>query len=70
MLIGVDYFTNWAEVEIIAKITVEWVHLFNWINIIYRFKLPKTNISENKTQLDSSSVIELCINLRVQMEFI
>lgn len=40
LLIMVDYFTKWIEVEPLATITTQKVQKFAWKNIIYKYDLP------------------------------
>ena len=47
LLVAIDYFTKWAEVEALATITKAKVRSFVWKNIVCRFKNPQTIISDN-----------------------
>ena len=47
LLVAIDYFTKWVEVEALATITKARVRSFVWKNIIYRFGIPLTIISDN-----------------------
>ena len=46
-IIGVDYFTKWAEAEPLATIAEQKVCNFIWWSIICRFRIPKALISDN-----------------------
>ncbi|XP_027936199.1 uncharacterized protein LOC114191222 [Vigna unguiculata] len=50
ILVAVDYFTKWVEVEALANITARQVHSFVWQNIVCRFGLPHTIITDNGRQ--------------------
>jgi len=50
LLVVVDYFTKWIEVEPLAFITANKVQSFVWKNIVCRFGLSNTIISENERQ--------------------
>jgi len=50
ILVAVDYFTKWVEAEALANITARQVHSFVWRNIICRFGLPHTIITDNGRQ--------------------
>jgi len=50
LLVVVDYFTKWIEVEPLASITTNKVQSFVWKNIICMFGLPNTIISDNGRQ--------------------
>lgn len=70
IFIGVDYFTEWMEAKVVAKITEEKVRHFYCRSIIFQFVLPKTIVSENGTQLSISIIIELNDNLGIWMKFV
>ena len=53
ILVVVDYFTKWAEAEALANIRDVDVKNFVWKNIITRFGVPNTLISDNGLQFDS-----------------
>ena len=55
LLVVIDYFTKWAEAEALATITETKVQYFIWKNIVYRFGIPKTIISDNNLQFDSQA---------------
>jgi len=50
LLVVVDYFTKWIEVEPLASITTNKVQSFVWKNIVCRFGLSNTIISDNGRQ--------------------
>ncbi|XP_075645282.1 uncharacterized protein LOC142616288 [Castanea sativa] len=47
VLVAVDYFIKWAEAEALANIRDVDVKRFVWRNIITRFNVPKSLISDN-----------------------
>ena len=47
LLIGTDYFTKWVEAEPLANIRDVDVKRFVWKNIVTRFRVPHTLISDN-----------------------
>ena len=53
LLVTIDYFTKWVEVEALAMITETKVHNFVWKNIVCRFGIPRTIISDNGRQFDN-----------------
>lgn len=57
---AIDYFTKWVESELLASITDKQVQSFIWKNIITRFKIPKTLISNNGRQFNSEPTREYC----------
>ena len=47
LLVAIDYFTKWVEVEALATIIEARIRSFVWKNIIYRFRIPLMIISNN-----------------------
>ena len=47
LLITIDYFTKWVEAEALATITETKVQGFVWKNIVCRFGIRRTIISDN-----------------------
>ena len=47
LLIGMDYFTKWVEVEPLANIRNVDAKRFVWKNIVTQFGIPRTLISDN-----------------------
>ena len=50
---AVDYFTKWVEAEALANIQEVNVKKFVWKNIVTRFGVTDTLISNNGLQFDS-----------------
>ena len=53
LMVGTDYFTKWVEAEPLANIRDVDAKKFIWRNIITRFGIPRTLISDNGLQFDS-----------------
>ena len=53
LLVDMDYFTKWVEAEPLANIKVVDAKKFVWRNIVTRFGVPRTLISDNGLQFDS-----------------
>ena len=53
VIVGVDYFTKWAEAEPLVTITEQKVCNFIWRSIICRFGIPKALMSDNGKQFDN-----------------
>ena len=47
ILVAVDYFTKWVEAEAVANIRDVDVKKFVWKNIVTRFVVPNSLISDN-----------------------
>ncbi|MGV7994897.1 integrase catalytic domain-containing protein, partial [Mycobacterium kansasii] len=62
-IVAVDYFTKWAEAEPVAKITEQKVIDFVWKNIICRFGVPRTIVSDNGRQFDNERFKGMCREL-------
>ena len=55
LLVGTDYFTKWVEAEILANIKDVDAKKFVWKNIVTRFGVPLSLISDNGFQFESKS---------------
>ena len=62
LIIVIDYFTKWVETE--AK-----VQNFMWKNIVCRFGIPQTIISNNGWQFDSQGFRDFCSGLGIKNQF-
>ena len=69
VLVAVDYFTKWAVVEALANIRDVDVKKFVWKNIITRFGVPDSLISDNGLQFDSRGFCEFCNNLGIRNKY-
>ena len=49
---AVDYFTKWVEVEALASIMTAKIREFIYKNIVYRYGVSYTIVSDNDTQFD------------------
>ena len=47
LVVGIDYFIKWVEVEALATITKKNVRGFVWRCIIWRFGIPRVLVSNN-----------------------
>ena len=47
LLVTIDYFTKWVEVEALTTITEAKVQNFVWKNIVCRFGIPRMIIFDN-----------------------
>ncbi|CAL2229438.1 unnamed protein product [Prunus armeniaca] len=54
-VVVVDYFTKWAEAEALAIITAARIETFIWHNIVCRFGIPHTIVTDNGETLFSLS---------------
>ena len=64
-MVDTDYFTKCVEVEPLANIRDMDAKKFIWRNIITRFEIPHTLISDNGLQFDSKTFREYCCDLGI-----
>jgi len=50
LVVAIEYFTEWIEVELVVQITAHKVQHFVWKNIVCRFGVPKWLVSDNGIQ--------------------
>jgi len=65
LLVAVDYFTKWIEVEPLATITAQQVQKFVWHNLICRFGVPKTIITDNGRQFIDKGLADFYKGLHI-----
>ena len=65
LLVGTDYFTKWVEVEPMANIKDVDAKRFVWKNIVTRFGIPCTLISNNGLQFHSKAFRRYCCDLGI-----
>ena len=65
LLVGIDYFTKWVEVEPLANIRDVDAKRFIWKNIVTRFGVPHVLISDNNLQFDSKMFRKYCGELGI-----
>ena len=53
LLVATDYFSKWIEADAFSSIKDRDVTRFIWKNIIYRFSIPRSIVSDNGPQFDS-----------------
>lgn len=70
LIIILDYFTKWVEVESVASITAAKVKKFYWKIIICRFDMPTEIVSDNGTQFKSYKVTDFYKELGIENIFI
>lgn len=68
-IVTVDYFTKWEEAEPLATITTKKVINFVVCNIICRFGLPHTIITDNGAQFDSAEFKNFSLRFHIHKKF-
>ena len=69
LLVGIDYFTNWVEAEPLANIKDVDAKRFFWKNVVTRFRIPHTLISDNGLQFDRKAFKMYCCDLRIMKRY-
>ncbi|XP_065620879.1 uncharacterized protein LOC136063846 [Quercus suber] len=69
LLVAIDYFTKWVEAEPLATITEAKIRSFVWKNIVCRFGIPMTIISDNGRQFDCQNFKDFCSGLGIKNQF-
>ena len=66
LLVATDYFSKWIEVEAFASIKDRDVTRLIWKNIVCRFGIPRSIVSDNGPQFDSRVYRDFCQELKIQ----
>ena len=69
LLIDTDYFTKWVEAEPLANIRDVDAKKFIWKNIVIRFGVLHTLISDNSLQFDSKAFRRYCSELGIAIRY-
>ena len=69
LVVDIDYFTKWVEVEPLASITQQNVKNFVWKNIVCTFGVPKVLVSDNEQQFDNTLFKDFCAHFRIQNHY-
>ena len=69
LVVGIDYFTKWVEVEALATITEENIRSFVWRCIICRFGIPRVLVSDNGKQFNNDSFRDFCSQLGIRNHY-
>ncbi|KAL5542534.1 hypothetical protein UlMin_010244 [Ulmus minor] len=68
-VVAIDYYTKWVEAEPLSEITEARTTSFVWRNIVCRFGIPHSLVSDNGTQFDSTGLKKLCSELGIRKHF-
>jgi hypothetical protein len=69
LIVGVDYFTKWIEAEPLAKITAFNILRFFKRNILARFGIPHSVVTDNGTQFTDKKFREFLAALGITQHF-
>jgi len=68
-IVAIDYFTKWVESEPLAKITETNTTSFIWKNIVCRFGIPASIVTDNGKQFDNARLRDICEQLGIRKTF-
>ena len=66
---AIDYFTKWVEAEPLSTITKAKCTNFIWSNIICRFGVLRSIVTDNRKQFDNPALKEMCKELGIHKLF-
>ena len=64
-----DYFTKWAEAKALANIRDVDIKKFVWRNIVTRFGVPESLVSDNGLQFDSKAFCKFYSDLGIKIMY-
>ena len=69
LVVDIDYFTKWVEVEALATITKKNIRSFVWRCIICRFGIPRVLVLDNGKRFDNDSFWDFCSQLGIRNHY-
>ena len=69
LVVGIDNFTKWVEVEALATIAEKNIQSFVWRNIICRYGIPRVLVSDKGKQFDNSALRDFCLELGIKNHY-
>ena len=69
MVVAIDYFTKWVEAEAMSVISGQNIIKFFFKNIICRFGIPNTIISDNGKQFADNPFKDWCVKQGIKQNF-
>ena len=66
LLVATDYFSKWIEADVFPSIKDKDVTRFIWKNIVCRFGIPRSIVSDNGPQFDSRVYRDFCQELKIK----
>ena len=66
---AIDYFTKWIQVEALTSIMSAKLKEFVYKNIVCRYGVSHTIVSDNDKQFDYDEFKEFCNNLQIKKAF-
>ena len=68
LLVTIDKFTKWIEARPISMIKFEQAMLF-FLNIIHRFRVPNSTITDNGTQFTRKKFLQFCDEHHIRVDW-
>ncbi|KAK3031023.1 hypothetical protein RJ639_036873 [Escallonia herrerae] len=69
VIVAIDYFAKWTDVESLATITSAKCEDIVWKKIVCRFGVPRALVVDNKKQFDNNNSRTFCANLSIELRF-
>ena len=69
LVVDIDYYTKWVEVEALATITEKNIRNFVWRNIVYRNEIPRVLVLDNGNQFNNESFRDFCSQLGIRNHY-
>jgi transposase InsO family protein len=69
VMVPVDYFIKWVEVEALVNITMKNVKRFLWKNVVCRYGIPYAFVIDNEKQFNCDSFRKWCAELHIRNYF-
>ncbi|PKI67203.1 hypothetical protein CRG98_012400 [Punica granatum] len=66
ILVAIDYFTKWIEAVTLASVTAKAVARFLRRDVIARYGVPATIITDNAKNLNNKVIDELCAQFKIR----
>ena len=66
LLVAIEYFIKWVETKALSTITEVKIQSFVWKNIICKFGIPRTIISDSGRQFNSQGFRDFCSSLGIK----
>ncbi|PKI64396.1 hypothetical protein CRG98_015209 [Punica granatum] len=66
ILVAIDYFTKWIEAITLASVTAKAVARFLRRDVIARYGVPTTIITDNAKNLNNKVIDELCAQFKIR----
>ncbi|XP_016199340.1 uncharacterized protein K02A2.6-like [Arachis ipaensis] len=69
LIVAIDYYTKWVEAEPLASISSANCQKFMWRQVVTRFGIPESIISDNGTQFTDKKFKEFLSGLGIKQKF-